>query len=813
MAPLNQVPAWYPLRSVTQRVALTSVEQLPRIAPSLALTISTCGGLLAEVNGQSHNKNQSDAAVLIHKLKTQLSTLLQDKSREARWSAVVLVKAIIEAGGWSILKESEKWVRPLIGLIGRPEPATTKKLSILTLTRIFLLTQEHPTLIREITTPSLPTFIANCLRSFSDGKAGYSDSLLSSVLWAFGELLPHHPSAFRPFVGQIRKLVLPLLAPTPSDLPLDDATSDPTGHSVSETTIQRAQQVFVLVNGCAPKNAQSQEWAQTFSVLLEQTHETADLVLRALLEDWEPPVQQGRPRVAKTSDFSALLRSSLDESGLPHWAGVDAGLERLNGLLLALKSYLLHSNTSPFTIPIGKLLDVVDRITSALPPTAGGPQEPSVGTATNPEISREERESVWISLPRLHVSALKILEQLAERLGYESTAINKQILSLVFWVFEKEHSHVQIRHVTYRILTQLLPRSGSGMSRSEIASLVTVLHRTCDDLLPAQADVSLTKGIHNGSATTASKDTTNADAYLQIVRASSDGSATSTVTRSVSESLLSAALHLFLNTLPFAVRSKIDKTAILAQLKVVQQSSVLNPPASGHGRSQSSVMPLLARQYPHSIGTEALIRPRMTLIQPSGITHSLDAYPEPDERDGLVSGPAFHPFDSFDLRVEKSQISPDRDKQEQSPIEIDEAERRQETPNPLQNEAVKVIPSGIPSKRPLELDVEALGPHSLDQLVDSENPAEQPLSKRIRDDPQDAYIVSTAESSLPDPVTAFGTMETNPPPADATASTESSASLGLHLGRSEDDDSDYSSIPAIDPTMDTEDEDEADEDE
>lgn len=118
MTRLNQVPPWYPLRSVTQRIASTSVVQLPRIVPSLALIISNCGDLLAEVDGQSHKTAQSDAAVIIHKLKTQISTLLQDKCREARWSAVVLVKAMIQAGGWSVLKESEKWVRPVLGLIG-----------------------------------------------------------------------------------------------------------------------------------------------------------------------------------------------------------------------------------------------------------------------------------------------------------------------------------------------------------------------------------------------------------------------------------------------------------------------------------------------------------------------------------------------------------------------------------------------------------------------------------------------------------------------------------------------------------------------
>lgn len=700
-------------------------------------------------------------------------------------------------------------------LLQRPEPATTKKLSILTLTRIFLLTQEHPNLLREITTPSLPTFIANCLRSFSDSKGGFSDSLLSSVLWAFGELLPHHPSAFRPFVGQIRALVLPLLAPTPSNLPLEHATSEPSERSISETTALRARQVFVLVNGCAPKNAQSQEWAQTLSSVLERTHQTANLVFRALLEDWEPSAQQGRSEDVKNTEFSTIIQSSLDKSGLPQWVGINAGLERLSGLLMTLESYLLYPSTSTLAVPIGKLLDVVDRMTSALPPTAGGSQELSIGSGTNPEIGRQECEAVWTWLPRLHVSALKILEQLMERLENDSMTMDKQILGLILWVFEKEHSQVQIRRVSYRILTQILPRSGSGMSRSEITSLATVLQRACDDLLPTQADASLSTGISNRPAMPASKDTGNVDAYLQTVKAASECSATMTVIRSVSESLLSEALlHLPHSTLPFAVRSKIDKTAVLAHSMIIQQSSVLNPPSSRHGMYQSSIMPLLARQYPHSQGTEALIRPRMSLIRPGGTNHGIDSYHESDEGDVQ---PALNHPEPFDLGMGKSQVGLEHDKQGHSTIEDHEVERSsmitEQRSHRSAKEAEKSTSSNVPTKRPFESGVEEWDPPPLGQLEDYKNLDEQPLSKRIRDDTRDAYIVSTAESNLPKSFTAPETVETNPTPADATAITAPLAHLGSHTGNLEDDDSDDSSIPIIDPTMDTEDEDEADEDE
>lgn len=118
MAPSDPAPGWYPLRSVTRRLASTPVAQLPYLAHSLARTISTCGEVLSSIDEQSQKKAQSEVAVLVHKLGTQISTLLQDRSKEARWSAVVLVKATIEAGGWSILQSSDKWVRALLGLIG-----------------------------------------------------------------------------------------------------------------------------------------------------------------------------------------------------------------------------------------------------------------------------------------------------------------------------------------------------------------------------------------------------------------------------------------------------------------------------------------------------------------------------------------------------------------------------------------------------------------------------------------------------------------------------------------------------------------------
>lgn len=105
------------LRAVTHRLTTTPVEQLPPIASFLATSLSDCGELLSAPQNQKAGKSESDNAVQIHKLKTRLGSLLQDRSFEGRWTAVVLVKATVEAGQWEILRGCEPIVRSMIGIL------------------------------------------------------------------------------------------------------------------------------------------------------------------------------------------------------------------------------------------------------------------------------------------------------------------------------------------------------------------------------------------------------------------------------------------------------------------------------------------------------------------------------------------------------------------------------------------------------------------------------------------------------------------------------------------------------------------------
>ena len=105
-----------PLRAITVRLSSTPPKQLPHIVSYLANDIGQCTTELSSPSSQS--KNSSESAVLVHKLKTQISALLQGKHIEERWSAVVLVKATVEAGGWEVLQSSGAWVRGMLTVLG-----------------------------------------------------------------------------------------------------------------------------------------------------------------------------------------------------------------------------------------------------------------------------------------------------------------------------------------------------------------------------------------------------------------------------------------------------------------------------------------------------------------------------------------------------------------------------------------------------------------------------------------------------------------------------------------------------------------------
>ena len=118
MAPISAGQPVTSLRTVTQRLSTTPTEELPHVAGILAGFIANDRLAFAQSQKDNHKRLGFEDNVLIHKLKTQITALLQDKSPHARFSALILIKATVEAGGWSILQGVAPWVRDMISILG-----------------------------------------------------------------------------------------------------------------------------------------------------------------------------------------------------------------------------------------------------------------------------------------------------------------------------------------------------------------------------------------------------------------------------------------------------------------------------------------------------------------------------------------------------------------------------------------------------------------------------------------------------------------------------------------------------------------------
>lgn len=676
------------------------------------------------------------------------------------------------------------------------------------------MTQDHQSLVRELTTPSLPPFFTTCLRLVGESKGNgprqpiANDSILSTVLWAFAKLLPHHPAACRPFVGQIRALVLPLIAPSASSLSIDGITNT----LCSQIVVQRARQVFVLLCGCAPKNNQSQEWNQSLSTVIDMSHQTADLVFRALIEDWEPIDPGSLRNRTGLVPVAETLSSHQDGSGLPGWKGVSAGLERLDGLLLTLQAHLMFPTAAPVIIPASKILNLLDRILSALPPSEKASKDTGKGTRTNPEIGRDERETLWTGLPLLHVTAIKVLETLIARLGECPMALDYRLLDYVLSIFEQEHSQIQIRKTVYSVVSLLLPRCRSGLPQMVASSLDGCVRMCCEDLLPVQRG-SKTSHDTGTPKLDVSKGSPSADAYSGAPRTSLVSSVgTSEVQRMAEHMLFTALAHIPSSLFRLSLRSRIDQTAILAQSNLMLRTSVLNAPNYHRRQQQSSLLPFLARQSPQDSSTEALLRPRLPTVQRIIDDRLMDDPQEVEDRETIYQEGAAQSRTMLD-RPEDSPIPLDVESTEKEQLALSFKVPLNEGPSG-DSQSVVELPSTtdrqtfshVPAKRSLEVDLDSMNENPLGEPRQVLPSATEPASKRLREG-NGICIPPVKADDLPPPVVMDQREDHSPRSPDLSASLKPSASLRPAGEDMDDDSSDDSSIPPMDLTLATDDDD------
>ena len=508
------------------------------------------------------------------------------------------------------------------------------------LTRIFLLTHDHQTLVREVTTPSLSPFITAALNAAVPLKPSQSPRatveeipLLLIVLQAFSELIVLHPTSFRPFVPQIQRLVLPLIAPTPSNV---NSEGDPV--SISQSVIQASQRLFVLLSVCAPKNAAAEEWSGSLQNVIASAQRTVDRLFRGVIKEWRSRAEKSDLADLAIDEIVCDLRPQ--PLALPGWVGVYAGVERLNGLLGAVQTFLSYTTSAAVALPVSNIISLADRVLSVLQSGT------TSGLRMRPEVTRDEREGLDVALPQLHESAIELLSSLMSRVGIGYASVLQTTIDQVLWVLNSEYTSDRVRKASYTFLSHVLIRWGPTLPFSCAKSVSRCVRLCCEDLLP-ENEPSVGETQHPASKSMKQSNdhlsTTSSDSYLSSTPKSVKTLTTSATVKAAAETLLPLTLrNLRLGYLSAVVRDVIDRTAILTDNRTAMLASVMNPPTNTKGpRSATSILPMLARAHSGHLEFEALLRPQMPMMPPrngnSG-ENFLDEEEEAGHQEAIVNG-------------------------------------------------------------------------------------------------------------------------------------------------------------------------------
>ena len=625
MAPDDQADSQLSrLRTINFRLSNTPTVRLPHYVPQICQLLIGSKTLLTAGDG-STSKSSSEHAVLVHWFKTRLSSLLQDRSVEGRWAAIVLVKATVEVGGWEMLRDCGAWVRALIAILNKQDPPNSKKLCIIALTRIFMLSKDFPTLTREVTTPSLPPFITACLNHFQAKGTGSTvqqnpaqRALLEPVLESFNQLVPRHPTIFRSFASQIRTILLQVIGQSSRE---ESAPVVRYSCPVTANGMELAQQVFVQLHSCAPRSGSAEEWDASFKAVVATIHETASEVFRAVIESWQSLATTTPPISSKGNIDDEPSRTQPDALGNPGWRGLPAGIERMVHLLGLLRQYVATPTSAPVLLRTGLVADLFTRIFSVTVPKAEETTHWQVMELYNKQVSKQEREELFALLPRIHVAAIEVLLALIRRLGSASIPLCLQFLDQLIWIFDAEQKDLFLRASTYSALIEILKIIGPSIDLSSLNQLEDVIEYCSKDavlfnsILMGNERQGTTNQRTNGKAKTI-----NLDTVLDATSVQTTASATYDGLQDTARQLLSTTLSKVpADQMSQVVREKLDRAAVLSADSNSMTASVLNPPPF-----RSSILPIVARMHPNASELEAIMRPRMPVL----VAESIDTEKE-----------------------------------------------------------------------------------------------------------------------------------------------------------------------------------------
>ncbi|KAJ8132354.1 hypothetical protein O1611_g1272 [Lasiodiplodia mahajangana] len=598
------------LRSLCRRLTSAKVEQLPSLLPILLKDVARCQGPLSRPLEPKASESSPEAALLVHTLKTQINTLLTGRTSQGHFVGAALVKAVVETGGWECLRVSDSWVRGLISIIKKKNPVVTKDLCIVTLTKIYTLMHEYPTLMREIVTPTLPDFANACLQilkppvSSKVGKAPYS--LVETIFEAISTLVPLHPTTLRQFSAKFRTEIRPFLVPTSTENVL-----------IPSTLQASSRRLAIRLHMTAAKGGDSADWTRHVEELAKTLHSTADQVFRAIQETWESTSGYRSQPV----NFNAEPQGGGDDpSQLPRWVGVQAGGERIIGLLNFIGEYLHCHTRVAITVPLTVLVDITSRISSIRPPSSGREKHDS---GMNPAIGREERDELLTVLPEIQVAAIKMHIALVQRLGKNYIPLAQESLDQALRIVQFTYRLPQARAAIFMLVKEILHLCGPTLPKFTVESLGLLMKCCCRDLLGAAGYLPKPKpqssALQNGQKPKTISQ--NADAFLPG-KAQDDMISVSLSAEhlSAAEALLTTLFnHLPQQHIPSSLRSQMLKTAILCRNRDAQVASILHPARDRSGRTPQVILPYLTQQFPRDESVEILrfnFRPMAT--GPSG---------------------------------------------------------------------------------------------------------------------------------------------------------------------------------------------------
>lgn len=581
------------LRALSYRISSTPTKQLPQIAPQIASAIWNCRALLS---ASTDSKQSSEASIIAHKFKTQLNTLLSDRTVEGRWAAVVLTKATIEAGGVEVLGKCNVWVKSLLGILKKPDPPSTRCLVVLTLTRIFMLTWDYSNLVREITTPALKAFIPTCLANIENKRCSTAE--LQTVLEAFAALLPKHPTIFRENDAKLRAVLSLIIS----------SASSPSGNAIHYTAQHKeaANRLWVLIASCTPKQGAGGKWDETLTSAVKATHSTCDRVFRSVVEDWQSTtgVQPSVP-VHQLSNGEVEFESD-DAAGLKPWKGVYAGGDRIISLLDIVTSHLNNATPVNVSVRVGVIADLLARLFANVLPQPGKPDF----VKPNNHISKDEREAMFAVLPKIHVATMRLTTALIDRMGLHAVGWAQSLVDQLLRVFGAERAQPDIRTAAYILLDKIIDLIGPTITKTESSELTSILKTCCQDVLPdddlssAPATNGAQAGIKQQLGLASAQSFQTHPTLFPELKLAAQRLLVTAVTRLDSACILPK------------LRAQIDRTAVLTKDRDLLLASVLNPTKKPNSaRVQASLLPMLARTHGQAPETDALLRPRLPPIR------------------------------------------------------------------------------------------------------------------------------------------------------------------------------------------------------